>query len=103
MVETRGIEPDNANAKPDTAKSDAPTGGDQDFKLDNKAGVEIHALFVSPHDENEWGNDILGRDTLPDGGTIRHQIPSEGKSPALGHPGRGRRRKFYRLGKIELA
>jgi hypothetical protein len=39
MVETRGIEPDNANAKPDTAKSDAPTGGDQDFKLDNKTGV----------------------------------------------------------------
>jgi hypothetical protein len=62
--------PDNANAKPDTAKSDAPTGGDQDFKLDNKTGVEIHAVFVSAHDENEWGNDILGRDTLPDGGTV---------------------------------
>jgi hypothetical protein len=40
------------------------------LSLITRPACEIHALFVSPHDENEWGNDILGRDTLPDGGTI---------------------------------
>ncbi len=36
----------------------------QDFTLVNKTGVEIHALFVTPHNADEWGEDILGRDTL---------------------------------------
>ncbi len=30
-------------------------------------GAEIHALYVSPADQNEWGNDILGQDTLAAG------------------------------------
>lgn len=36
----------------------------QDFTLVNKTGVEIHALYVTPHSADEWGEDILGRDTL---------------------------------------
>ena len=40
---------------------------DQDFTLDNETGVEIHALYVSPADKDEWGADILGKDTLPSG------------------------------------
>ena len=47
----------------------ASTGNaaDQDFSLVNKTGVEINALFVSPADKNDWGEDILGQDTLPAG------------------------------------
>src|SRR5690348_16369412 len=41
--------------------------GDQDFVLINKTGVEIHNLHVSPSDKEEWGGDILGKDTLADG------------------------------------
>ena len=41
--------------------------GDQDFTIVNRTGVEIHKLFVSPHSSDEWGRDILGRDTLDDG------------------------------------
>ncbi|MGI8820457.1 MAG: argininosuccinate lyase [Chthoniobacterales bacterium] len=41
--------------------------GDQDFTLVNKTGVEIHNLHVSPADKDEWGEDILGQDTLADG------------------------------------
>jgi hypothetical protein len=41
--------------------------GDQDFTLVNKTGVTIHNLHVSPHDENSWGEDVLGKDTLDDG------------------------------------
>ena len=40
--------------------------GDQDFTLVNKTGVEIHNLHVSPSDKEEWGEDILGKDTLGD-------------------------------------
>lgn len=43
--------------------------GDQDFRLVNKTGVEIYALYVSPSHQNSWGVDILGEETLPDGQT----------------------------------
>jgi len=44
--------------------------GDQDFTLVNKTGVEIHALHVAPHSSDEWGEDILGKDTLADGDSL---------------------------------
>jgi hypothetical protein len=36
----------------------------QDFLLVNKTGVEIYALYVTPHEADDWGDDILGVDTL---------------------------------------
>jgi hypothetical protein len=42
----------------------------QDFTVVNKTGVEIYALYVTPHNAKEWGNDILGVDTMPDGETL---------------------------------
>lgn len=48
----------------------AAFAGDQDFTVVNKTGVEIHKLFVSPHSSDDWGEDILGRDTLDDGETV---------------------------------
>ncbi len=51
--------------------------GDQDFTLVNKTGVEIHALYVSPADQNEWGEDILGKDTLPAGQTAEISFDPE--------------------------
>jgi hypothetical protein len=44
--------------------------GEQDFTLHNKTGVEIHALHIAPHSYDEWGEDILGKDTLSDGETL---------------------------------
>jgi hypothetical protein len=38
--------------------------GQQDFTLVNRTGVEIYALYVTPHNADEWGEDILGADTL---------------------------------------
>jgi len=37
----------------------------QDFTVINKTGAEIHALYVTPHNAKDWGNDILGVETLP--------------------------------------
>ncbi|MCU1265979.1 MAG: argininosuccinate lyase [Acidobacteria bacterium] len=48
----------------------ASAQGKQDFTLHNNTGVEIHKLFISPHDVNEWEEDILGKDTLADGETL---------------------------------
>ena len=42
----------------------------QDFTVVNKTGVEIYALYVTPHNAKDWGNDILGVDTMPDGETL---------------------------------
>ena len=44
--------------------------GQQDFTLHNETGVEINEVYISPHDVNEWEEDILGRDTLPDGESV---------------------------------
>ena len=42
----------------------------QDFTLVNKTGVEIYALYVTPHNANAWGEDILGAETLLSGETL---------------------------------
>jgi len=44
--------------------------GKQDFTLHNQTGVEIHELYVSPHDSDDWEEDVLGRDTLPSGESV---------------------------------
>ena len=44
--------------------------GKQDFTLHNNTGVEIHKLFISPHDVNDWEEDILGKDTMADGESL---------------------------------
>jgi hypothetical protein len=49
------------------ATRNATLAGEQDFTLVNETGVEIHALYVSPADKDEWGKDILGKDTLASG------------------------------------
>ena len=45
--------------------------GDQDFVLHNATGVEIHQLFLSPTTTNQWEEDVLGVDTLPDGDSVK--------------------------------
>jgi hypothetical protein len=38
----------------------------QDFKLVNKTGYELKALYVSPSKSDDWGDDILGQNVLAD-------------------------------------
>ncbi len=58
----------------------AALAGDQDFVLINKTGVEIHALHIAPHSSDEWGEDILGQDTLPDGESLTIKFPRKTKA-----------------------
>ena len=59
--------PATAAATPAAPASNAAA---QDFKLVNSTGVEIDKVFISPHDSDDWEEDILGQDTLPDGDSV---------------------------------
>lgn len=52
------------------AVSAAALAGDQDFVLVNKTGLTIDELYVSPADDDEWGEDVLGKDVLADGESV---------------------------------
>jgi hypothetical protein len=63
-----------ATPAPTTASSTsspaASNAAKQDFTLVNATGVEIDKVFISPHDKDDWEEDILGQDTLPDGQSV---------------------------------
>jgi hypothetical protein len=59
-----------ANANAASSNSAATHGGAQDFTLVNETGVEIDKVFISPHDADDWEEDILGKDTLPTGQNV---------------------------------
>jgi hypothetical protein len=58
----------------------AAFAGDQDFILHNQTGVEIHALHIAPHSSDEWGEDILGEDTLANGATLKIKFSRKEKA-----------------------
>lgn len=41
-----------------------------DFTLVNKTGFEIYSVYVAPHNDDEWGDDVMGRDTLASGESV---------------------------------
>ena len=45
----------------------AAAQGKQDFTLYNRTGMAITEMYVSPASADEWGDDILGIDTLANG------------------------------------
>jgi hypothetical protein len=52
------------------ATSVAAFSGDQDFTLVNKTGLIINELYLSPTGDDQWGEDVLGVDTLADGAQV---------------------------------
>lgn len=53
----------------------APAPGQQNFSLVNNTGHTVVTLNVSASNENSWGPDILGRDTLATGETAQVTFP----------------------------
>jgi len=47
----------------------------QDFELTNNTGYEIKSVFIGAHSSESWGDDILGQDTLADGGSVKIHFP----------------------------
>jgi len=56
------------------ALTSAPVNAAQDknldFKLINSTGVGIDKVFLSPTSSEHWGEDVMGRDTLPSGESV---------------------------------
>lgn len=42
----------------------------QDFKLVNKTGYELKEVYVGPTKSDDWGDDIMGKQTVPDGAIV---------------------------------
>lgn len=64
------------------ALASAPAhAGTQDFTLVNETGVEIYNLFISETANENWEEDVLGEQVLPDGS--RMTIGFRGRSACL--------------------
>lgn len=63
------------------AVAPAAFAGTQDFTLVNRTGVEIYSLFISESANDEWEEDVLGDDVLPDGARI--DVTFSGRSACL--------------------
>ena len=50
--------------------SAAPQNRKLDFKLINKSTYTVVELYVSPTDDEEWGEDVLGRDVLANNDSV---------------------------------
>jgi hypothetical protein len=50
--------------------NDAIAQNKQDFTLHNETGQEITEVYVSPTGVDDWEEDILGTDTLPNGESV---------------------------------
>ena len=48
----------------------------RDFVLINNTGQTIHNLYVSPSNQTEWGDDVLGQDILGDGENVTILFPA---------------------------
>ena len=55
-------------------------GTNNDFVLVNKTGYTLDSVFVSPAKSNDWGEDIMGRDTVADGDEVSITF-----HPSVGH------------------
>ncbi|HYH84290.1 MAG TPA: hypothetical protein VEX60_02340 [Pyrinomonadaceae bacterium] len=73
----RAASPANTSSTPaantsntSSANSSSSESGAQDFTLVNSTGVVINKLFISPHDKDDWEEDILGQDTLASGQSL---------------------------------
>jgi hypothetical protein len=64
---TPAASPAAANANTSSAASDSAA---QDFTLVNQTGVEIDKVYISPHEKDDWEEDVLGKDTLPTGQSV---------------------------------
>ncbi len=54
--------------------------GRQDFALVNRTGYQIDEVYVGPVSSSNWGDDVMGKNSIPDGETAN--IKFSGRSSA---------------------
>ena len=53
--------------------------GGQDFVLVNKTGYDIGEVYVAPANQKEWGEDVMGKDTLDNGDKVNIEFSHKEK------------------------
>lgn len=53
--------------------------GGQDFVLVNKTGYDIDEVYVAPANQKEWGEDVMGKDTLDNGDKVNIEFSHKEK------------------------
>ena len=53
------------------ALSSVAFAGEQDFVLVNKSCIDIHYVYICPHTAEDWGDDVMGRDVLRNGESVK--------------------------------
>ena len=54
--------------------------GKQDFLLVNQTGVDIQEVYVAPHSSEEWAEDVMGKDMLVSGKSVKIHFERESKT-----------------------
>ncbi|MEO8501690.1 MAG: hypothetical protein ABI565_12295 [Vicinamibacteria bacterium] len=65
-----------------SATSSLVRAGNQDFVLVNKTGYDIDEVYVAPANEKDWGEDIMGKDTLDNGDKVTIEFSHKEKECA---------------------
>lgn len=47
-----------------------------EFYIANNTGVTLNNIYVTPAEQNSWGNDILPQDLFEDQATVKVSIPA---------------------------
>ena len=51
--------------------------GDQDFTLHNETKKTIKEVYIDPHSEDEWGDDVMGDDVLENGEEVEMSFEAD--------------------------
>lgn len=59
---------------------DSAAQGKQDFTLINKTGKVLEEVYVGPTASEEWGDDVMGQDTVPEDASVHISFSPKAKA-----------------------
>jgi hypothetical protein len=80
--------------------------GKQNFTLINKSGLAIQELYVSKASADDWEEDILGKDTLPNGESLEITFSPKERSAKWDVrivDDKGKEHKYFNLNLLEIS
>src|ERR1043166_9722516 len=86
--------------------SAAHAQGKQNFTLINKSGQAINELYVSKASTDDWEEDILGKDTLPNGESLEITFSPKERAAKWDIKivdDKGKEHKYFNLNLLEIS
>jgi len=88
------------------AASAASAQGKQNFTIVNKSGQAINELYVSKASTDDWEEDILGKDTLPNGESLEITFSPKERAAKWDIKivdDKGKEHKYFNLNLLEIS